>query len=51
MWGDVAIRIPFTMQIIRNCTIGERIATPVCALVRNDIEIFTPSVDLYRSVA
>ena len=37
---DVAIRIPFTTQIIHNCTIGERIATPVCALARNDMVVF-----------
>ena len=32
----MAIRIPFTPSVTVGSLLGERIATPVCALVRND---------------
>ena len=34
---DVAIRIPLEFYVIDGVNKGERIATPVCALVRNDV--------------
>ena len=34
----MAIRIPFTIFVYQGAPLGERIATPVCGLVRNDIK-------------
>ena len=43
--SDAAIRIP-TLQVFEFSFAGERIATPVCPLARNDSVILAPAKNL-----